>query len=167
MSAASDCGDALAAEIANLHGIREDSLVATSLLGVSSFSKTVQTPGPDVVFAVDSEGMVLARGNVLDWAGADSDLTRQKSLLLVSTEWLSTKLVLFVRAPSPDLTRLVKCQGVIRSTSNLCDVFEFWNQDGSLLNLDDLACVVLCESSISFVVLGCLLVKLFSLFPLT
>lgn len=42
---------------------------------------------------------------------------------------------------------------MIGTASNLYDIFKLWNQNGVLLNLDNLAVLGLCESSVSFVIL--------------
>lgn len=147
-----DHDNTFTAELRDLHRVRED--IAERLI-VASFAEAVQTPGPDLVPAVDGEGVERARNDILDVVPSDLNASGHEARLLAARQEVTAELVLLALAPRPDVTASVQSECVVGPAGDLRDVLQSGEEMWSGLFLDELAGAVIEEAGLAVATLVC------------
>ena len=83
--------------------MRQNSGIITSRFCITSFTKAVQAPSPNVILVVNSKSVILSACDELGIIATDTNQLWFQ-VFLVASEKATAELVMFARAPGPDVT---------------------------------------------------------------
>lgn len=117
------------------HGRSDDyGVVFASALVDASTAEGVGAPGPDLLFAVNGEGMVGTTSNVSDVLATEAEKARVERVVALALHHAEAKLVLLARAPGVDDAFVVDSKSVVRARGDIFDLLETWEKGWRLLN---------------------------------
>lgn len=123
-----DVDDLVVAKSADGFNRRDDSVILTSMLGMSSLGEVVEAPGMQFTMIVDVKAVVRASSNlhgVLRLRKTAANVGFERCLgSCMSRSRFPTKLELATMAPGEYLSVLIQSQHVVCAGSQRCDVLE-------------------------------------------
>jgi hypothetical protein len=108
------------------------------VLGNTSLTESVKSPGIDLPNIIDSKAVVVAATDLGDELALESKLTGNKSSNGGSRDDTASKLVLLPSSPGEDFALVVQCQDVIGSSSKSGDVLQLRDKSRGALSSDAL-----------------------------
>lgn len=149
VTTALNAGDGLVGKAFHKLGAENNSIIISGVVGDTSLSIVVETPGPDAALVVNSKRVIVSTCDICDGLLGKTELSGNQALCLGTLDNTATELVLLARAPCKDGAGTVESENVIGATRDLGDLLQPGNKHRLALNKD-----ILSEAEDTFIALS-------------
>lgn len=133
--AALDMADLISLQTLYHRGLRNNGISLPSIIGNTSLSEIVETPGEDTVLVVDGEAVEEAADDVLDLALWKTEGGWHEGVRAVPVHDAATQLVLLATAPGEGVAAVVEREDVVSAGGEEFDFLELGDEDWGALDV--------------------------------